>query len=323
MIPQITLSPVERQALESSGLCLLGYGSQGRAEALNLKRSQISFVIGCRPGPSWDQAIADGFTPLAAEEAMAQAKTLVMNLSDQAQSEFYRSHIKGKGYERMIFAHGFNTHFKRIPLETEAHLLVAPKGAASGLVSYYGTPDALPAILAVENARQPDEEWTLAAAYAKAIGCHPQSLIKAQFKDETDCDLFAEQVLLCGGVSQLLEATFETMVEAGYNEETAYFESLFELKLIVDLIWREGIAGMRAKISPTARYGDLTRGPRVIDDSVKRRMRDVLKEIQDGRFATEFLSEVDSTEFKKKESSQKNHPLQIIGDRLRKARQHH
>jgi len=308
------------QILKDAKLGLIGYGAQGRAEALNLRRSGIPFELGLRPqGPSWNRALEDGFHPKSLEKVAEDSMSLALNIPDQDQANFYRDHLRRKHPKRLIFAHGFNTHFKLIPLENEgpSHLLVAPKGAASGLIEFYAGPSALPAILAVENSKELEADKTFAEVYAAAIGCHPKGLIWATFKDETECDLFSEQVLLCGGVTSLLRRSYEVLTEAGYNSETAYFETLFELKLIVDLLWREGISGMRAKISPTARYGDITRGDRVIDASVKARMKEVLSEIQSGEFAKEFLSGISSETFRTLEKNQSGHPIEKIGAELR------
>lgn len=318
------LKSADQILLKNSRIALLGCGAQGTAEATNLKRSEIPFVLGLRKdGPSFARAEEAGFQAMDISEAVESADTVVMNLPDQVQASVYQKYLAGRHLKRLVFAHGFNTHFGLIPVTTDgpAHVLVAPKGAASGLIQYYGTDSALPAILAVQmpsentNEREAHQKW--AEAYARAIGCHGSGLIWADFKDETDCDLFSEQVLLCGGVSSLLRASYDVLLEAGYNPEAAYFETLFELKLIVDLMWKRGISGMREKISPTARYGDVTRGDRVIDESVKNRMREILKEIQEGVFAKEFLKQYGSDAFHQKEEKQKNHPLETIGKRLR------
>lgn len=312
------LNKDEITLLNDSGLTLLGFGSQGEAEATNLRRSGVFFKIGLRPGTSWDKALKLGFQPLSIGEALQGAKSVVMNLSDESQKTVYEEFLASRKIERLVFAHGFNTHFGRIPVLESGpkHCLVAPKGAASGLKEFYGTANALPALLAVKPEMTGSEKiWC--ETYAKAIGCHEKFLIWADFKDETDCDLFAEQALLCGGVSQLLRSTYEVLIEAGYNPEAAYFETLYELKLIVDLIWREGITGMRKKISPTARYGDVTRGDRVIDASVKERMKVILSEIQSGKFAEEFLAKQRSSDYLNKLSTQSEHPLEKIGSQLR------
>jgi len=310
------LEPKDAEILHESGLCLVGYGAQGRAEAMNLKRSGIPFVLALRRGgPSWRKAESDGFLPLEMSAAFAGAKTVALNLPDHLHSVFYKECVSHSQIERLIFAHGFSTQFKQIPIE-RTHLLVAPKGAAAGLAEYYGTSNALPALLGIEGSEK-NGDREIAESYARAIGCNPKMLVWASFKDETECDLFSEQVLLCGGVSSLLRKSYEVLIEAGYKPEAAYLETVFELKLIVDLLWKEGITGMRAKISPTARYGDITRGDRIIDDTVKNRMIEVLGEIQSGKFAKEFLEQISSKEFESKEREQAQHPLEKTGMILR------
>ncbi len=308
------------ETLRQFPLILVGFGAQGRAEALNLKRSEVPFKLALRPAsPSWSKAQAEGFDVVDLNSFDPQGAFVVLNVPDQAHHQV-ASEIRRRGTpSAWIFAHGFSTHFKTLAMEPggPAHLLVAPKGAAHGLVEFYQTSQALPAILALENSRNDDALKSWAEAYALGIGCHPQGLIWARFRDETECDLFSEQALLCGGVSALLKTSYEVMVEAGYHPEAAYFESLYELKLIVDLIWKDGITGMRRRISPTARYGDVTRGPRVIDLSTKERMKEVLTEIQSGQFAQEFLTNIESSSFRAQEERDSKHPLEEMGRKIR------
>jgi ketol-acid reductoisomerase len=314
----------DQEILSKEPLVLLGYGAQGEAEATNLQKSGIPFILGIRPGgKSAEKAKANNMEfvdiPEAIEMAAQKNGSLVMNLADQVQAEIYKEFIAGKNVKRLVFAHGFNTHFKLIPLEDTGpeHVLVAPKGAASGLMEFYQTPYALPAILALQNSKEEASSKKWAEAYARAVGANPKGFVWADFKDETECDLFSEQALLCGGVSSLLRNAYEVMVEAGYNPQTAYFESLFELKLIVDLIWKQGITGMRNRISPTARYGDITRGDRVIDAQVKENMKKILKEVQSGEFAKEFLSQYGNDAYQKIEKEQSEHKIEKIGKELR------
>lgn len=314
------LSSEERQILLSSKILMLGFGAQGEAEAVNLKRSGIPFTLALRSdGKSAEKATALQFEFTSFEKALQNPDTIVMNLADHIQKEIFESYPQIKNAKRLVFAHGFNTHFGFIPVEKNGprHILVAPKGAASGLKEFYGTRQALPALLAAKpSVTNEDKVW--AESYAKAIGCHPSALIWADFKDETECDLFSEQALLCGGVSSLLRNTYEVLIEAGYHPEAAYFETLYELKLIVDLIWREGITGMRNRISPTARYGDITRGDRIIDDAVKQKMKAVLAEVQSGQFAKEFLANRESEAYKNQATKQSQHPIEKMGIELRK-----
>lgn len=313
---------MDLEILNESRIGLLGYGAQGAAEAENLRRSHVTFKLGLRPeGASAERAKSAGFQIWSIEDVVSLSDTIVLNLPDQEQASIYREYIQSAPHiKRIVFAHGFNTHFGLIPVFSKGpqHYLVAPKGAAGGLVEFYGTQNALAAILAIRSEGKitnDDRRW--AEAYALAIGCHPHGLIWADFKDETECDLFSEQALLCGGVSSLLRTAYEVLVENGYHPEAAYFETLYELKLIVDLMWKRGITGMREKISPTARYGDITRGDRIIDHTVKARMQEVLEEIQRGEFAKEFLKEFLSPEFKRLEFHQSQHAIERIGKKLR------
>jgi len=301
---------------------ILGYGAQGSAEATNLRRSDIPFTIGLREGASKEKAIKDGFAPVTPEECVLKSEVILFNLPDQSQAAAYEKLIRGSKVKYLIFAHGFSTTFKKIPVEANGphHVLIAPKGAASGLIRYYKEPQALPAILAWASVTQSeilpaDKKWI--EDLALAMGCHPKALVWANFKDEAVCDLFSEQALLCGGVSSLLRNSYEVLVEAGYDPTTAYFETLFELKLIVDLIWTDGISGMRSRISPTARYGDVTRGDRIIDESTKEKMRVVLKEVESGLFANEFLEKVESQEYKNRLEAQAKHPIETGGRKIR------
>ena len=313
------LNPQFLELLSRFTTVLVGFGAQGRAEAINLKRSGLKFKVALRAGsPSWKEAESEGFHVINLNSFDPEGSFVVLNVPDQTHPEIAYEILKRGRPQAWVFAHGFSTHFKKLPTQPSgpAHILVAPKGAAHGLVEFYGTTQALPAILAIENSANASlKSW--AEAYAVAIGCHPQGLIWARFRDETECDLFSEQALLCGGVSALLRNAYEVMVEAGYHPEAAYFESLYELKLIVDLIWNEGISGMRSRISPTARYGDVTRGPRVIDSSTKLKMKEVLADIQSGQFAEEFLTQISSKSFKDLEDKDAQHPIEEMGRRIR------
>jgi ketol-acid reductoisomerase len=316
------LEPQERDALKDLRLGILGFGSQGAAEAINLQRSKISFSLGLRQGKSWDRAASLGFKPISPEDCISQSEVILFNLPDQLQADFYFAHLQSSSVKFLVFAHGFASTFKKIPLSSSGpeHVLIAPKGAASGLIELYGKSTALPAILAFQSADRskaaPSEKLWI-EALALAIGCHRRALIWANFKDEAVCDLFAEQALLCGGVSSLLRASYEVLVENGYHPEAAYFETLYELKLIVDLIWREGISGMRSRISPTARYGDVTRGDRVIDAHTKSKMIEILREIESGQFANEFIEQMGSAAYEARLQNQSQHPIESMGQKLR------
>lgn len=317
------LSSAELEFLNNQQIGMIGFGAQGSAEAKNLIKSGLSFHLGLREkGPSAEKAQQAGVPFQGIQETVQKSDWLFINLSDESQAEVYQEAIRGSKVSHLIFAHGFNTHFEFIPVEETgpAHVLIAPKGAASGLESLYGKSQALPGILSFRSAQrskpQPEEKKTI-ELLARAIGIHPKGLVWADFKDETVCDLFSEQALLCGGVSSLLRRAFEVLVEAGYDERTAYFETLYELKLIVDLLWTSGISGMRSKISPTARYGDITRGDRVIGEGVKQKMKEVLKEIESGQFADEFLKNLRSEDYKATARKQSEHPLERIGTKIR------
>lgn len=316
------LEPHERDSLKGLRLGMLGFGSQGAAEAINLQRSNISFSLGLRQGKSWDRAVSLGFKPISPEDCVSQSEVILFNLPDQNQADFYFIHIQSSSVKYLVFAHGFASTFKKIPLSSSGpiHVLIAPKGAASGLVELYGKPTALPAILALQSAdrsQASDVEKKWIQALALAMGCHRKALIWANFKDEAICDLFAEQALLCGGVTSLLRSSYEVLVENGYHPEAAYFETLYELKLIVDLIWREGISGMRSRISPTARYGDVTRGDRVIDAHTKSKMIEILREIETGQFANEFIEQMGKAAYETQLQKQSQHPIELMGQRLR------
>jgi ketol-acid reductoisomerase len=318
------LRPNELNRLNSLSLGMFGFGAQGSAEATNLARSGVQFAVGVRhEGKSFEKVKAAQLKPMSFEEVADSCSHLLFNIADQAQGKLYAEVFKSrKKPKALIFPHGFASHFGLIPVEKDGplHILIAPKGAASGLTRLYGTPQSLPAILAVKDHsgdRPPTEDEKIwIEALAKAMGCHPHRLIWARFQDETVCDLFSEQALLCGGVSELLRQSFEVLTEAGYQSDAAYYETLYELKLIVDLIWEEGIEGMRRRISPTARYGDITRGKRVIGGDVKERMKEVLSEIESGSFAREFLKEDGSVSFNSEWKKQASHPIEKIHKQL-------
>lgn len=320
----LMLSSQELEYLKGLNIGILGFGAQGRAEAMNLRKSGLQFKIGLRDGPSKDLALKEAFEVCSISDCVQSSDILLFNMPDQVQAEIYDKFIRGSRSPRyLVFAHGFSVHFGRIQMESDGpdHVLIAPKGAASGLEKFYGTPDALPGILAYQSPRHHElqtQDKFMIETLAKAIGCHPRALFWSSFKDECVCDLFSEQVLLCGGVSALIRRAYEVLVEAGYNPETAYFETIFELKLIVDLLWKEGISGMRSRISPTARFGDVTRGDRVIDGRVKEEMKRILSEIESGQFTKEFLTEIESPDYLRKLEDQKNHPIEKIGSELRK-----
>jgi ketol-acid reductoisomerase len=275
-------------------IAVLGYGSQGHAHALNLRDSGCEVVVGLYKGsPSWSKAERDGLAVTETPEAVRWADVVMMLLPDEAQPAVFRSEVEGNLSEGMLllFAHGFNIHFNQIRVPPEVDLgLVAPKGPGHVLRRLYVEGRGMPALFAVGNDAS-GRARDLTLSYARAIGCGRAGIIETTFGEETETDLFGEQAVLCGGLTALLTAGFETLVEAGYQPELAYYECVNELKLIVDLIYEGGLAEMRYSISNTAEYGDYVSGPRVIDEHVKENMRRILAEIQSGQFAKEWVLE--------------------------------
>ncbi len=301
---------------------VIGYGIQGRGQALNLRDSGIRVLVSQRSGgPNYDLAVKDGFEPISAEEAAKRSDIIIILAQDPLQQEIYeksvRPHLtKGKA---LAFSHGFNIHFKTIvpPADVDV-FMVAPKGPGSRVRELYQEGKGVPCLVAVhQNASGKAKE--IALAYAKALGGTRAGVIETTFKEETETDLFGEQTVLCGGASALIQAGFETLIEAGYQPELAYFEVLHELKLITDMIYAQGITGMRKRVSDTAEYGDLTRGPRIIGPAVKQEMKKILGEIQSGAFAKEFLADYRSGKARFEELRRKGaaHPVEEIGRRLR------
>jgi ketol-acid reductoisomerase len=284
---------VEPQVLAGDRLAVLGYGSQGRAHALNLRDSGFDVVVGLRPGgPSWTKAERDGFSVRAPDAAVEGAGLVAFLAPDMAQRQLYE--LVGDKIENrstLLFAHGFNIHYGQVrPRKDLDVVLIAPKGPGDLVRREYESGRGVPCLLAVSQDATGRAE-ARALAYAHAIGGTRGGVVKTTFAEETETDLFGEQAVLCGGATELIVRGFETLVEAGYQPEVAYFECMHEMKLIVDLLYEGGIRKMHQYVSETAKYGDLTRGARIIDDHVKERMREVLTEIQDGRFAQEWIEE--------------------------------
>src|ERR687889_140841 len=275
-------------------VAILGYGSQGHAHALNLKESGCEVTVGLYEGSkSWSKAEQDGLAVTTIADAVRGADVVMMLLPDEKQPAVFEAEVGPNLPEGdlMLFAHGFNIHFNQIVVPLEVDLgLVAPKGPGHVLRRLYVEGKAMPSLFAVQNDAS-GQARDVILSYARAIGSGRAGIIETTFAEETETDLFGEQAVLCGGLSALLTAGFETLVEAGYQPELAYYECVNELKLIVDLIYEGGLAGMRYSISNTAEYGDYVSGPRIIGESVKDRMRQVLKEIQDGTFAKEWVLE--------------------------------
>ena len=289
---------VEAARVKLAGLSLgtvavIGFGTMGRAQALNLRRSGVEVVVGCRPGsPSVERARTLGLDVRPVAEAVARADVVMLMLPDQAMGTVFTLEVEPnlRPEAAIGFAHGFAVAFDQIQVpEGRPCFLVAPKSQGDMLIVAHQTGGGVPGLLAVTGG-SPPETWDLAAAYALAVGCLGGGGFVTTFRQECVSDQFGEQVVLCGGVIELLKAAFEIMVEAGYGMENAYFECVHELKLITDLLHRHGVDGMRQRISGTAAYGGLTRGPRLIDETVRSRMREILAELENGEFAREFLA---------------------------------
>ena len=287
---------VRTDILRGRTIAMIGYGTMGRAQALNLRRSGMKVLVGARTGSArGDLARQEGFTVLSVAEATAAGDLVMLLLPDEAMAAVYTAEVVGalSPAAALGFAHGFAVAFGQIdPGADRDCFLVAPKGQGDMLLAAHAAGGGVPGLLAVTETSRP-ETWDLAAAYAKAVGCLWGGGFVTNFRQECVSDQFGEQVVLCGGVLELLKAAFEVMVSGGYGEQNAYFECIHELKLITDLVHRLGLDGMRSRISGTAAYGGLTRGPRIIDGGVRARMTEVLAEIENGDFAREFLARHD------------------------------
>ncbi len=308
--------------LDGKTVAVVGYGNQGHAHAQNLKDSGVCVVVGQRKeSPSWARAEAAGLRVSTPAEAAREADVIMMTLPDETMSAVYHDeigpHVQPGDY--LAVAHGFNIHFGTIqPPEGVNVFLVAPKGPGYAVRRQFQEGRGLPSLVAV--ARDPSgDTLQIALAYAKGLGAGRAGILETTFAEETETDLFGEQAVLCGGVIALMRAGYETLVEAGYSPEAAYFETIHEVKLIVDLVHESGIAKMGSSISNTAEYGGLTRGPRVVDASVKERMKEVLEEIRSGEFAREFIRENQSggASFAALRRQREQHPMEEAGTRLR------
>jgi ketol-acid reductoisomerase len=317
-----TEKDVSMEAITSKTVAVIGYGSQGHAHALNLRDSGVSVVVGLREGSaSAPKAAAEGLEVLPVAEAVARADIVMMLVPDELAGDLYTAEIKDKLQpgSYLAVAHGFNIHFKKIvPSETSGVFMVAPKGPGHLVRSEFVKGMGVPCLLAVEQDPNGDTEQ-VGLAYASAIGGTRAAVIGTTFREETETDLFGEQAVLCGGLTELIRAGYETLVEAGYAPEMAYFECLHEVKLIVDLIYEGGIANMRYSISNTAEYGDLTRGKRIINERTKEEMKKILAEIQSGDFADEWITEYRCglPHFKELRREGENHPIEKVGEELR------
>lgn len=312
---------VNKKALQKGRIAILGYGSQGRAHALNLKDSGHDVVVGVRKsGPSWAKAKKDGLEVAAPGDAVQNADLVAFLTPDLSQKDLYRDVIdKIKKGATILFAHGFNIHFKQIkPRKDLDVVLIAPKGPGDLVRRQYQQGRGVPCLLAVyQNATRAAKDNAL--AYAHGIGGTRGGVLTTTFAEETETDLFGEQVVLCGGATELVVKGFETLVEAGYQPEVAYYECLHELKLIVDLLHEGGMTKMHQFISETAKYGDLTRGPRIVNAGTKREMKKVLQEIQDGKFARQWIAENKGgrKKYNKLMNKDLKHKIEKVGVKLR------
>ncbi len=309
------------EALRSKTVAILGYGSQGHAQALNLRDSGVEVIIGVRPGFSWERAESDGFPVMTIPDAVQNAEVLMLLINDEAQPAVFREQIAPALREghTLGFAHGFNIHFGQItPPEWVDVMMVSPKAVGPQLRRLFVAGQGAPCLIAVHQDYTGTAKAT-ALAYAKALGGTRAGVYETTFAEECEADLFGEQVVLCGGVPALIRAAFETLVEAGYAPEVAYFECLHELKLITDLIYESGISGMESTISDTAHYGALTRGPRLIDAHVRETMRAILHEIRTGQFAREWLLEnaVGRPVYQTLTRQSEAHPIEPVGRQVR------
>ncbi|QGG94682.1 ketol-acid reductoisomerase [Actinomarinicola tropica] len=312
----------DRSLIADRKVAVIGYGSQGHAHALNLKESGIDVRVGLREGSSSvAKATEAGLRVLNVADAAAEADLIMILLPDTEQKAVYEESIAPhlSDGDALFFAHGFNIRFDQIvPPAGVDVAMVAPKGPGHLVRRTYEEGGGVPCLIAVSQDATGSAR-DLALAYADAIGGTRAGVLETTFEEETETDLFGEQVVLCGGVTALVQAGFETLVEAGYQPESAYFECLHELKLIVDLMYEQGIGGMRYSVSDTAEYGDLTRGPRIIGDAVKAEMRTILSEIQSGKFAEEWIEESRSgrARFHELEKAGHDHPIEKVGEELR------
>ena len=307
--------------LKKKKIVIMGYGSQGHAHANNLKESGMDVVVAETKGANWDKAVAAGFTVLSAAEAAKEGDIIMVLLPDEIQADVYKAEIAPNMKKGIYlgFAHGFNIHFGQIVPPADVNVfMVAPKGPGHLVRAEYLKGSGVPCLIAVHQDPSKNTKET-ALAYASGVGGGRAGVIETTFREETETDLFGEQVVLCGGLTALIQAGYETLVEAGYSPEMAYFECLHEVKLIVDLIYEGGISTMRYSISNTAQYGDLTRGPRIITEETKKEMKKILEEIQDGKFANEWLLEckVNKPVFNALTKKGEEHSIEEVGAKLR------
>ena len=309
--------------LEGKTIAVIGYGSQGHAHALNAKESGCNVIIGLYEGSkSWKRAQEQGFEVYTAAEAAKKADIIMILINDEKQAAMYKESIEPNLEEgnMLMFAHGFAIHFGQIKPPANVDVsMIAPKGPGHTVRSQYQEGKGVPCLIAVQQDHT-GKAHDLALAYALAIGGARAGVLQTTFREETETDLFGEQAVLCGGVTALMKAGFEVLVEAGYEPESAYFECIHEMKLIVDLIFQSGFSGMRYSISNTAEYGDYLTGPKIVTEDTKNAMRQVLKDIQEGKFARDWLTEneVGCASFNAKRRIEAGHQLEQVGAELRK-----
>ncbi|WP_274649286.1 ketol-acid reductoisomerase [Paenibacillus humicola] len=311
----------DQSVLQGKTIAVIGYGSQGHAQAQNLRDSGLKVVIGLRQGKSADKARNDGFEVLSVGEAVKLADVVQILMPDETQAKVYKEEIEPnlKQGAALMFSHGFNVHFGQIVARKDTDvLLVAPKSPGHMVRRTYVEGFGVPGLIAIEQDATGNAK-AIGLAYAKGIGCTRAGVIETSFREETETDLFGEQAVLCGGATALVKAGFETLVEAGYAPEMAYFECLHELKLIVDLMYEGGLATMRDSISNTAEYGDYVTGPRIVTDETKKAMKAVLEDIQSGRFARDFILENQSNRAMLSATRRREaeHPIEVVGSQLR------
>lgn len=313
---------INEEVLKDKKIAVIGYGSQGHAHSQNLRDNGFNVVVGLRKGKSWDQAVEDGFEVKSVKEAAEEADLIMILLPDELQPKVYEAEIKDglKAGNALVFAHGFNIHFNQIVPPSDVDVfLVAPKGPGHLVRRTFTEGAGVPALIGVQQ-DVTGEAKNIALAYAKGIGAGRAGILETSFQEETETDLFGEQAVLCGGLTSLIKAGFETLVEAGYQPEIAYFECLHEMKLIVDLIYEGGLEKMRDSISDTAQWGDFVSGPRVVNEETKGRMKEVLEDIQKGRFAKGWILEnqANRPEFTKTNDRENQHQIELVGRELRK-----
>ena len=311
----------ELKNIKDKRVAIIGYGSQGHAHANNLRDSGVDVVVGLRKGNSWKKAEGAGCKVFTVAEAVKNSDVVMILVPDELQGDLYReeivSNLRNGAY--LAFAHGFNIHFGQIVPDSSVNVfMAAPKGPGHLVRHEYTKGSGVPTLIAIHQDPSRNTK-DVALAYASAIGGGRTGIIETTFREETETDLFGEQAVLCGGATALIMAGYETLVEAGYTPELAYFECLHELKLIVDLIYQGGISNMRYSISNTAQYGDLTRGPRIINEDTKKEMKRILEEIQSGQFAKEWILENKANRpvFNALTKNGENHPVEKVGAKLR------